>query len=199
VRGTDRLGLGSTNHVDRSGRKGGWPGRRRRGRIDAPGSILADRYRITGLLGRGGMGEVYRADDLKLGQPVTLKFIPKGLSDDPVRRERFHAKVRIARQVSHPHICRVYDIGEMEGRHFLTMEYVDGEHLASLLKRIGRPASLPPPPPTRHVEDSVHNLGGRNRRGPFLLHAQVRERRRRERRMAGVDLVENRLRQFPSS
>ncbi len=83
------------------------------------------------------MGEVYRADDLKLGQPVALKFLPKALADDPVRRERFYAEVRIARQVSHPNICRVYDIGELEGRHFLTMEYIDGEDLASLLKRIG--------------------------------------------------------------
>jgi len=115
-----------------------------------PGMVLADRYRIIGLLGRGGMGEVYRADDLKLGQAVALKFLPKALADDPVRRERFYAEVRIARQVSHPNICRVYDIGELEGpstgaaggsgrgRAFLTMEYVDGEDLASLLKRIGR-------------------------------------------------------------
>jgi hypothetical protein len=102
-----------------------------------PGMVLADRYRIIGLLGRGGMGEVYRADDLKLGQAVALKFLPKALADDPVRRERFYAEVRIARQVSHPNICRVYDIGELDGRHFLTMEFVDGEDLASLLKRIG--------------------------------------------------------------
>jgi hypothetical protein len=102
-----------------------------------PGMVLADRYRIIGLIGRGGMGEVYRADDLKLGQPVALKFLPKSLADDPVRRERLFAEVRIARQVSHPNICRVYDITEIEGRHFLTMEYIDGEDLASLLKRIG--------------------------------------------------------------
>jgi hypothetical protein len=102
-----------------------------------PGMVLTDRYRIIGLIGRGGMGEVYRADDLKLGQPVALKFLPKALADDPVRRERLFAEVRIARQVSHPNICRVYDIGEIDGRHFLTMEYIDGEDLASLLKRIG--------------------------------------------------------------
>jgi len=99
--------------------------------------VLAGRYRIIGLIGRGGMGEVYRADDLKLGQPVALKFLPKALADDAVRRERLFAEVRIARQVSHPNITRVYDIGELEGRHFLTMEYIDGEDLASLLKRIG--------------------------------------------------------------
>jgi hypothetical protein len=102
-----------------------------------PGLVLAGRYRIIGLIGRGGMGEVYRADDLKLGQPVALKFLPKALADDSVRRERLFAEVRIARQVSHPNICRVYDISELDGRHFLTMEYIDGEDLASLLKRIG--------------------------------------------------------------
>jgi hypothetical protein len=102
-----------------------------------PGTILADRYRIIGLLGRGGMGEVYRADDLKLGQAVALKFLPPKLAQDPVRRERFFAEVRITRQLSHPNICRVYDIGEIDGRHFLSMEFIDGEDLASLLKRIG--------------------------------------------------------------
>jgi serine/threonine-protein kinase len=102
-----------------------------------PGMILADRYRVIGLLGRGGMGEVYRADDLKLGQPVALKFLPKALASDPVRRERFFAEVRITRQLSHPNICRVYDIAEYEGQHFLSMEYIDGEDLASLIKRIG--------------------------------------------------------------
>ncbi len=102
----------------------------------APGTVLAGRFRIIGLLGRGGMGEVYRADDLKLGQPVALKFLPKALADDPVRRERFHAEVRIARQVSHPNVCRVYDIDEIDGHHFLSMEFIDGEDLSSLLKRI---------------------------------------------------------------
>jgi hypothetical protein len=69
-----------------------------------PGTILVDRYRVIGLLGRGGMGEVYRADDLKLGQPVALKFLPPALAEDSVRRERFFAEVRITRQLSHPNI-----------------------------------------------------------------------------------------------
>jgi len=76
--------------------------------------VLADRYRIIGLLGRGGMGEIYRADDLRLGQAVALKFLPKARADDPVRRERFYTEVRIARQVSDPNVCRVYDMGELE-------------------------------------------------------------------------------------
>src|SRR5262249_11765680 len=78
-----------------------------------------------------------RADDLKLGQPVALKFLPKAFAADAVRRERFFAEVRITRQLSHPNICRVYDIAEFEGQHFLSMEYIDGEGLGSLIKRIG--------------------------------------------------------------
>ena len=101
------------------------------------GEILAERYRIIGLLGRGGMGEVYRAEDLTLNQPVALKFLPAAVDRNPVQLERLRAEVRIARQVSHPNVCRVYDIGSVSGRSFLTMEYVDGEDLASLLRRIG--------------------------------------------------------------
>jgi len=102
------------------------------------GMILASRYRIVGLLGRGGMGEVYRADDLKLSQPVALKFLPDHLMTDGAALARFHREVRIARQVSHNNVCRVYDIGEIDGRHFLSMEYIKGEELSSLLRRIGR-------------------------------------------------------------
>jgi hypothetical protein len=103
-----------------------------------PGTVVAKRYRIVGLLGRGGMGEVYRADDLKLGQPVALKFLPMAMSHDPERLNRFLNEVRTALKVTHPNICRVYDIGEVDGQHYLSMEYVDGEDLASLLRRIGR-------------------------------------------------------------
>ena len=103
-----------------------------------PGTVLGSRYRIVGRLGRGGMGEVYRADDLKLGQPVALKFLPPDVDRDPARLTQLHTEVRMARQVSHPSVCRVYDIDEVEGHTFLSMEYVDGEDLASLLRRIGR-------------------------------------------------------------
>ena len=104
----------------------------------APGTLLVERYRIISLLGRGGMGEVYRASDVKLSQPVALKFLPASVARKPGLLERFHGEVRIARQVSHPNICRVYDIGEAEGHAFISMEYVDGEDLGSLLRRIGR-------------------------------------------------------------
>jgi predicted Ser/Thr protein kinase len=104
----------------------------------APGSLIADRYRVILLLGRGGMGEVYGADDLKLGQRVALKFLPADRLKSASWRDQFYAEVRMARQVSHPNVCRVYDVGESDGRLFLSMEFVDGEDLASLLRRIGR-------------------------------------------------------------
>lgn len=103
-----------------------------------PGRLLAGRYRIIALLGKGGMGEVYRADDLTLGQAVALKFLPDEAARDEGLLERFRNEVRIARRVSHPNVCRVYDVGEVDGHTFFTMEYVDGEDLASLLRRIGR-------------------------------------------------------------
>jgi len=84
------------------------------------------------------MGEVYRADDLKLGQAVALKFLPASVENDGERLQRFLNEVKIARQISHPNVCRVYDIGEVDGHHYLSMEYVDGEDLASLLRRIRR-------------------------------------------------------------
>src|SRR6185295_11278320 len=103
-----------------------------------PGTILADRYRIVGLLGKGGMGEVYRADDLKLTQPVALKFLPDRFLSDGAALARFHREVRVARQVSHRNVCRVYDIGEVDGLPYLSMEFIKGEELSSLLHRIGR-------------------------------------------------------------
>jgi predicted Ser/Thr protein kinase len=106
-----------------------------------PGRLVASRYRVIALLGKGGMGEVYRADDLTLGQAVALKFLPDAAGADEGLLERFRNEVRIARRVSHPNVCRVYDVGEVDGQTFFTMEYVDGEDLASLLRRIGR---LPP-------------------------------------------------------
>jgi serine/threonine-protein kinase len=109
----------------------------RQGRF-LPGNLLAGRYRIVAVLGKGGMGEVYRADDLLLEQPVALKFLPEAAGRDEAALERFRNEIRVARRVSHPNVCRVYDVGEVDGLTFLSMEYVDGEDLASLLRRIGR-------------------------------------------------------------
>ncbi len=103
-----------------------------------PGTMVAGRYRIIGLLGRGGMGEVYHASDVKLGQPVALKFLPAEMEQAEELLQRFLNEVRTALKVTHPSVCRVYDIGEVDGHHYLSMEYVDGEDLKSLLRRVGR-------------------------------------------------------------
>ena len=104
----------------------------------ASGQLIGDRYRIVSLLGRGGMGEVYRADDLRLGESVALKFLPPEWASDPSARQRLLEEVRVTRQVSHPNVCRVHDLVEVEGETCISMEYIDGEDLASLLRRIGR-------------------------------------------------------------
>jgi serine/threonine-protein kinase len=100
--------------------------------------VVAERYRIVGLLGRGGMGEVYRADDMKLARPVALKFLPGSVEQDPSRLNRLLNEVRTALSVSHPNVCRVHDVHQEAGRHFITMEFVDGDDLSALLRRIGR-------------------------------------------------------------
>jgi serine/threonine-protein kinase len=101
------------------------------------GTLLADRYRIIRMLGRGGMGEVYSAEDTKLGELVALKLLPEFWERDAARLDRLRNEVRLARSVTHPHVCRVHDIGEAEGRLFVSMEYIDGEDLDALLRRIG--------------------------------------------------------------
>src|SRR3954451_18579695 len=101
-----------------------------------PGVLLASRYRIISRLGKGGMGEVFRADDLILRQPVALKFLPESARSNLNLLTRFYDEVRIARQISHKNVCRVYDIGEVDGQPYLSMEYIDGEDLGSLLRRI---------------------------------------------------------------
>lgn len=115
-----------------------------------PGDIVDDRYRMVALLGRGGMGEVWRAEDVELGQEVALKFLPEALLRDEAARERFLDEVRLARLVSHPNVCRVHDVGGRlapdggastggdVGVKYITMEYVQGEDLSSLLRRVGR-------------------------------------------------------------
>ncbi|MCO6509833.1 MAG: serine/threonine protein kinase [Aridibacter famidurans] len=102
------------------------------------GHVLAERYRIVGLIGRGGMGEVYKAEDLKLEQTVALKFLPEDLSRDEEALKRFVGEVRSARQVSHPNVCRVFDMGDTDGLYYISMEFIEGDDLSMLLNRIGR-------------------------------------------------------------
>ena len=105
---------------------------------DAPfvsGSVFAGRYRMITRIGRGGMGEVWRADDLVLQTPIALKLL---YSTDDEARERILNEVRLARQITHPAVCRVFDLGESDGELFYSMELVQGEDLATLLRRAGR-------------------------------------------------------------
>jgi serine/threonine protein kinase len=104
----------------------------------APGTVFAGRYRIVAWIGRGGMGQMYRADDLTLGQPVALKFLPRPFRGDETSLASFHREIGLARQIAHPNICRVFDISEADGKTLITMEFVDGEDLEHLLRRIGR-------------------------------------------------------------
>ena len=99
----------------------------------APGTLVGRRYRIIRPLGQGGMGTIYEAEDLTLGARVALKFLLQSSKTQQLLNE-----VRSARQVTHPNICRVFDLGEIDGSPFISMEYVDGEDLRSLLNRIGR-------------------------------------------------------------
>jgi serine/threonine-protein kinase len=115
------------------------------------------------------MGEVYRADDLKLGQPVALKFLPTSLGQDEDRRRRLRDEVRLARQVAHPHVCRVWDVGEVDGQDFLAMEYVDGEDLASLLRRVGR---LPEDRAVRMARELCAGLAAAHGQG--ILHRDLK-------------------------
>jgi hypothetical protein len=135
----------------------------------APGAIVAGRYRLVSLLGRGGMGEVYRADDLTLDQPVALKFLPEGVATSDARLAQFHNELRVARQVSHKNVCRLYDLGDADGRRFLTMEYVDGEDLASSLRRFGR---MPPDKAVQIARQLCAGVAAAHERG--VLHRDLK-------------------------
>ncbi len=97
--------------------------------------ILADRYAILGLLGAGGMGNVYKARDLELEELVALKVLRPELVGAPGVLDRFRREVKLARRVTHPNVARVFDIGDHRGEKFLTMELIDGESLGALLGR----------------------------------------------------------------
>jgi serine/threonine protein kinase/tetratricopeptide (TPR) repeat protein len=117
----------------------------------ADGTLLGRRYEIIGILGEGGMGAVYKANDLELKRVVALKVIRPDLAADPDIIERFKQELILARQVTHRNVIRIYDIGEAEGFKFITMEFVEGKDLRSVLRERGK---LPP----SEAVDIIHQV-----------------------------------------
>lgn len=114
--------------------------------LDAPagifsaGTLIAGKYRVAGKIGQGGMGVVFMAEDITLGRPVALKFLPPHVAGSTELRERFLIEARAAAALSHPNICVIHEVGETDGQLYIAMEHVQGETLRERLKR-GKPAT----------------------------------------------------------
>src|SRR5439155_14761885 len=102
--------------------------------ILSPGTVLAQRYEILQILGEGGMGAVYKADDRELNRPVALKVIRPDLAGNKSIIDRFKQELLLAHQVTHKNVIRIYDLGESEGLKFITMEYIEGADLRTLIQ-----------------------------------------------------------------
>jgi serine/threonine protein kinase/Tfp pilus assembly protein PilF len=102
------------------------------------GSVFAGRYEVIEGLGAGGMGEVYRVYDTQIKEEVALKLLKPEIAADKKTIERFRGEIRLARKIAHRSVCRMFDLGELDGTHYITMEFVPGEDLKSLILRIGQ-------------------------------------------------------------
>jgi serine/threonine-protein kinase len=111
-------------------------------KVITQGAMFAGRYQILSTIGQGGMGVVYKATDTQLGEPIAIKTLRADfLSNDPTALERFRSEIRLARKISHRNVVRTHDIGEADGTHYITMEYIAGTSLSDLLQKKGR---IPP-------------------------------------------------------
>lgn len=104
----------------------------------ATGSFFARRYEVIEELGKGGMGRVYKVFDKKIKEKVALKLLRPEISSDEETVERFSNELKYARKIIHKNVCRMFDLGEEEGTHYITMEYVSGEDLKSMIRMMGR-------------------------------------------------------------
>lgn len=133
------------------------------------GTMIGGRYRLVSPLGRGGMGIVYRAEDTELGQTIALKFLGAKLQDRPDAIEFVRREVRTARQITHPNVVRIFDIGQAEGETFISMEFVAGEDLESLVRRVG---PLPGPKVLQIAQQLAGGLAAAHEAG--ILHRDLK-------------------------
>jgi serine/threonine protein kinase len=126
----------------------------------SPGTKLGP-YEIVAPLGAGGMGEVYRAKDTRLGRDVAIKVLPSNVSSDEEKRQRFEREARTISSLNHPNICALYDVGNQDGVEYLVLEYVEGETLEKRLEK----GPLPTKTLLRHAIEIAEAMENAHRRG----------------------------------
>src|SRR5687768_1202112 len=122
----------------------------------APGQVLASRYQVVAFLGQGAVGEVYEAEDLELGERIAIKILRPEIGGDERVLQRFKREIQLGRRVTHPNVCRVFDLVKPEGPPgstgaFLTMELLRGETLEQRLAREGRMSTAEALPVIGHI------------------------------------------------
>ena len=137
-------------------------------RVLKTGTLIAGKYRIVEEVGAGGMGVVYKAEDLKLKRPVALKFLPPHLMDAPELKERFLVEAQAAAALNHPNICVIHEVGESEGRSYIAMEYVEGETLRDRVRK----GPLEPGEAVGLVDQVAAGLGEAHGKG--IIHRDVK-------------------------
>ncbi len=126
------------------------------------GSVFAGRFEILDRLGRGGMGTVYRVLDRTVGEEIALKTLKAEIATEERTIERFKNELKLARRIIHKNVCRMFDLNQAEGMFFITMEYVSGEDLKSLIRRVGRFSPPKAVSLTRQIAEGLceaHSLG----------------------------------------
>jgi tetratricopeptide (TPR) repeat protein/tRNA A-37 threonylcarbamoyl transferase component Bud32/TolB-like protein len=122
----------------------------------SPGAMIGGRYRVVRFIARGGMGEVYEVDDLELRERVALKTIRAEVARDEVTIERFRREIQLARKVTHPNVCRIFDVAFHDSLIFLTMELLQGDTLGQRLRGAGRMSTAEALPVARQMADALH-------------------------------------------